>query len=240
MTVEQIIDITATAATQSQLQTRQTVARMLTEDTVSGDQVTCNGTAVACTETALAEAEGLAYQLEEDVLQGLAGLDSLLQLLQTAPGRKSVLLLSGGMPVSDRSGGRPKISTELKQLGERATYANAIIHTVYFDQEVNSAFGADARKPRAASARTRGIYTRALAEFSEPSGGVLLDVSTGVGESEIDRLLNQISTYYVLGVEPEDRDRDGRPHRLGVKVAQRNVQVRNRQLVIVPRPQPQK
>lgn len=240
LTVEQIIDITATAATQSQLQTRQTVANMMSEESVSGDQVTCGGNVVLCTEAILAEADSLSHGLEEDVLQGLAGLDSLLQLLQDVPGRKTVLLLSGGMPVSDRSGGRPKVSTEVKRLGERATYANAIIHSVYFDQEVNAAFAADSRKPRAASTRTRGIYTRALAEFSEPSGGLLLDVSTGVGESEIDRLLGQISTYYVLGVEPDDRDRDGRPHRLGVKVAQRNVQVRNRQLVVVPRAQPQK
>jgi len=241
LTVEQVIDITATAATQSQLQTRQTITQMLSEESSSGEQLPCDsGNRVLCTEAALSEAESVAYRLEEDVLQGLAGLDSLLQLLQDQPGRKTVLLLSGGMPISDRSGGRPRLTTEVQRLGERATYANAIIHTLYFDQEINAAFGADSRKPRAASARTNGIYTRALAEFTGPSGGVLVDVSTGAGENEVDRLLSQMSTYYVLGVEPEDRDRDGRPHRLGVKVSQRNVTVRNRQLVIVPRPQPQK
>jgi hypothetical protein len=121
----------------------------------------------------------------------------------------------------------------VRRLGEQATYANATIHALYFDQDVNAAFAAESRKPRASSGRTRGIYTRALAEFSEPSGGTLLDVSTGAGESEIDRLLTRISTYYILGVEPEDRDRDGRPHRLGVKVLERDVRVSSRQLVIV-------
>jgi VWFA-related protein len=236
MSIEQVIDITATVSAQSILSSRRSVGEMFAEESVSGDQISCQGPTALCTESAIAEAETLAYRFEEEMLQGLGRLDSLLRLLQSWPGRKTVLLLSGGMPVSDRSSGRPRLTTEVKQLGEQATYANATIHTLYFDQELNASFSLETRKPRASSARTRGIYTRALAEFSEPSGGTLLGVSTGAGESEIDRLLTQMSSYYVLGVEPEDRDRDGRPHRLSVKVSERGARVRHRQLVLVPRP----
>jgi hypothetical protein len=197
----------------------------------------CGGSTVACTEAALNEAESLAYQLEEDVLKGLQSLDSLLRLLQAAPGRKTVLLLSGGMPASDRNAGRPKVSNEVKRLGEQATYANATIHSLYFDQQLNEAFSAEARQARTTTARTRGIYSRVLAEFSQPSGGLLRDVLSATGADEIDQLLGQISTYYVLGVEPDARDRDGRPHRLSVRVGQRDVQIRHRQLVVVPRVQ---
>ena len=70
-----------------------------------------------------------------------------------------------------------------------------------------------------------------------PAGLAYIEISTGAGETEVDRLLSQISSYYVLGVEPEDRDRDGRPHRLEVKAGARNVQVKSRQLVVVPRRQ---
>lgn len=236
MTVEQIIDITATAANQSLTASRRTVGQMFTGQTASGDQMDCSGSTVSCTESALSEAQGLANVLEEEVLRGLAGLDSLLRLLQSSPGRKTVLLLSGGMPVSDRGGGRPNVADDVKRLGEQATYANATIHAVYFDPNVNNSFSVESRKPRGSSGRTRVIYTRALAEFSEPSGGTLLEVSTGAGEAEIDRLVAQTSTYYILGVEPDERDRDGRPHRLQVKVGQRGVNVHSRQLVLVPRP----
>jgi VWFA-related protein len=236
MTVEQIIDITATAANQSLTASRRTIGQMFTEGTASGEQMDCSGTTVACTETALSEAQGLASALEEEVLQGLTGLDSLLRLLQSFPGRKTVLLLSGGMPVSDRGGGRPNLADDVKALGEQATYANATINTLYFDPNLNTSFSVESRRPRMSSGRTRVIYTRALAEFSEPSGGRLVEVSTGAGEVEIDRLLAQSSTYYVLGVEPDARDRDGRPHRIQVKVGQRGVSVLSRQLVVVPRP----
>ncbi|MEO7190289.1 MAG: VWA domain-containing protein [Vicinamibacterales bacterium] len=234
MTVEQVIDITATAATQSMMASRRSIGQMMQDDKAAGDQIDCSGPANACTEAALNEAESLANTLEEEVMDGLNGLNSLLRLLQASPGRKTVLLLSGGMPVSDRSGGRPNLGTEVKRLGEEATYANATIHALYFDQDLNASFTAGTRKPRSSTGRTRGIYTRALAEFSEPSGGTLSEVSTGAGEQEIDRLLAQTATYYVLGVEPDARDRDGRPHRLGVKVRQRDATIRSRELVVVP------
>jgi VWFA-related protein len=238
MTVEQVIDITAAAASLSLLDSRRTVGQMFSDQTVSDDQMDCAGIIATCTESALSDAQAWAHALEEEVIQGLAGLDSLLRLLQGFPGRKTVLLLSGGMPVSDRLNGRPALGTEVKRLGEQAAYANATIHTLYFDSSLNASFSAESRSPRGDSGRHRVIYTRALAEFSEPSGGTLTEVSTGAGEAEIDRLVAQASTYYILGIEPDARDRDGRPHRLQVKVARRDVNIRSRQLVIIPRAGP--
>jgi VWFA-related protein len=238
MSVEQVIDITAAAANQSLTASRRTVSQMFSEENASGSQMECAASTVACTESALSEADGRANALQEEVMQGIAGLDSLLRLLQAFPGRKTVLLLSGGMPVSDRGGGKPSVAREVQQLGEQATYANATIHTLYFDPDLPMSFSVESRRPRSSSGRSRVIYTRALAEFSEPSGGTLVEVSTGAGEVEIDKLINLTSTYYVLGVEPDDRDRDGRPHRLRVQVTHRGAQVRNRQLVIVPKTGP--
>ena len=178
----------------------------------------------------------LATSIEEEVFRGIQGLDKLLRRLRETPVRKTVFLFSGGMPVADRAGGRPTIGREVRLLGEQAAYANATIHTVYFDTNMLNEFSVDSRRPKSSGGRTRVINTRALAEFTEPSGGALIEVGLGPGDSQIDKLVGQISTYYVLGVEPELRDRDGRPHRLDVKVEAKNVQLRSRELVIVPRP----
>lgn len=235
LSLEEVIDYTALAATNSLLESRRQASQKLQELDVNGDKMTCGANVTLCTETALLEAEAQAHRLEEDVLRGLSGLDALLRLLQGMPGRKTVLLLSGGMPISDRTDGRPRVGTEIKRLGDQAAYANATIHSLFFDQEIDAAFAAESRKTRVSTSRTRAIYTRALAEFSHPSGGSVRDVSTGAGEDEVDRLLKQLSSYYLLGVEPEDRDRDGRPHRLEVKVPGQKINIRSRQLVIVPK-----
>jgi VWFA-related protein len=234
LSVEQIIDISTAMNTQSTLQARALVSSMFNQQG-AGEPLDCDGNAALCVETAMNETEGMANTLEEEVLQGIAALEELLRQLQKSPGRKTVLLLSSGMPVSDRSAGRPNLGNEVKRLGEQATYANATIHTLFFDPAVNGSFSTEGRRPRETSGRTRAIYTRALVEFSEPSGGSLIGVTSSAGDSEIDRLVSQISTYYVLGVEPDPGDRDGRPHRLSVRVGQRDATVRNRQLVLVPR-----
>lgn len=234
LSVEQIIDISTAMNTQSTVAARAAITRMFNQQGTN-EPLDCDGNAALCVETAMNETEGIANALEEEVLQGIAGLEELLRQLQKSPGRKTVLLLSSGMPVSDRSAGRPNLGNEVKRLGEQATYANATIHTLFFDPAVNSSFSTEGRRPRESSGRSRAIYTRALVEFSEPSGGSLFDVTSSAGESEIDRLISQISTYYVLGVEPDARDRDGRPHRLTVNVNRRDAHVRNRQLVVVPR-----
>jgi VWFA-related protein len=235
LSVEQIIDISTAMNTQSTLAARATVTRMLNQ-VGANEPLDCEGNTALCVETAMNETEGLAHSLEEEVLQGIAGLEELLRQLQKSPGRKTVLLLSSGMPVSDRPAGRPNLGNEVKRLGEQATYANATIHTLFFDPAVNSSFSSEARQSREMSGRTRAIYTRALVEFAEPSGGSLFEVVSSAGEAEIDRLIARLSTYYVLGVEPEARDRDGLPHRLTVKVNHRESSVKNRQLVIVPKP----
>jgi hypothetical protein len=179
-----------------------------------------------------------ALGLEQDALDGIASLGALLEQLRTTPERKTVLLLSGGMPTADNGNGRPNLGNALKTMGEQAAYANATVHVIYFDRSVDAAFSVDSRRDRTATVRTKSIDTNALGQFSQPSGGLLLTAEVGSGEKEVARIVADTSAYYVLGVEPDARDRDGRPHRVEVKTRDKGVEVRSRQFVLVPRPRP--
>lgn len=236
MPLEDIIDITAAMESQLQGALRTTVRRIVADDDFgmdAGDTLYCAGTVAACTEQTMSEAFSQAMALEQDVLRSLAGLDALLVELREVPGRKSVLLLSGGMPVSDRSGGRLTLSNEMKRLGVQVAYANATVDAIFFDPSAQDSFAATNRGAGILSSRARSIYTRALAEFAEPSGGMLLTSSAGDGSSEIDRIVERVANYYLLGVESEARDRDGRPHQIRVRVNDRDWTISHRQLVIV-------
>jgi hypothetical protein len=59
-------------------------------------------------------------------------------------------------------------------------------------------------------------------------------VPAGRGDVEFDRVLQETSAYYLLGVEPAAGDRDGRLRELKVKVAGRGLTIRNRTWVVVP------
>ena len=47
-------------------------------------------------------------------------------------------------------------------------------------------------------------------------------------------MLRETSSHYLLGVEPDDADRDGKLRELRVRVGQRGVTVRSRSWVVVP------
>jgi hypothetical protein len=83
--------------------------------------------------------------------------------------------------------------------------------------------------------RDRAVGGRALEEFSGASGGALMRVATGSGEFALDRVLRETSSHYLLGVEPDASDRDGRLRQLRVKVNRSGATVRSRLWVRVPK-----
>ena len=76
---------------------------------------------------------------------------------------------------------------------------------------------------------------RWLEQFTGAAGGALFSVQVGNAESALARIQTELSSYYLLGVEPGDEDRDGRTHQIAVKTTQPNVTIRGRRWVTVPR-----
>jgi len=190
-----------------------------------------------CSARILMDADNAAANLEARLAQGVAGLQSMLRAIALTPGRKIVVLLSGGMPVSDLPGGRPQADDLARSLGDQLAQASAAIYTLQLDATSSSAISAaQPRMSLGASDRVRQVLIngRWLEELSVASGGALLRVETDDGESALERVLRENAGYYLLGVEPGASDRDGRLRELKVKVRERGATVRHRRWVIVP------
>lgn len=187
------------------------------------------------------EAMSLAAYLEGRIYEGLTGLRSLLTLLDQTPGRKAVVLLSAGMPVSDRPGGRPDVGDLGKVLGQAAAATNTIIYALQVDRSASRQMAAETRRADrmpVATGRDSIVNGRLLSEFSAASGGALIRVLMGGGEVALGRVLRETASHYLLGVEPSQTDRDGKMHDLRVKVTRKGATVRSRSWVKIPaRPQ---
>jgi VWFA-related protein len=194
-----------------------------------------NVTDLGCVESIVNEAGALGQHLEERAIQSLQGLRDLLTALRTYPGRKTVVVVSSGIAVSDRPGGRIDIGDQAKALGEGAAHANATIYAVHIDAGLSKSYSAQSRRARDAGSleRERRLSARLLEQFADASGGTVVPVLAGSGDIALDRVLRETSSYYLLGVEPADMDRDGRAHRLTVKIGQRGALVRSRQWVVL-------
>ena len=79
--------------------------------------------------------------------------------------------------------------------------------------------------------RDRAIVDRWLDVVSGKAGGTLIPVLLDNGKVACDRILSEMSAYYLLGGEPVASDRDGRAHELGVLVAESGLNVRARRWV---------
>ena len=189
-----------------------------------------------CPARILLDAGQAASLLESRVQQSLDGLSQLLTYLREIPGRKTVVLLSGGLAVSDVPGGRPQGDDLASSLGRELAQANAAIYTLHLDIGRRSATSAvNTRMTLGDSAREASITGRWLEQFSGASGGSLLRVEADDGATALERVLRETSAHYLLGVEPAPSDRDGALRALAVKVRPRGVTVRHCNWVIVPR-----
>lgn len=197
----------------------------------------CGTIESACAEMIYTEANTMAFYLEGRATEGLNGLRSLIQLLHEQPGRKTVVLFSAGIPVTDRPGGRPEVGELAKLLGQDAAATNTSIYTLHIDNREFRSMAAESRRlPAGPASRSRdmAVTGRLLEEFSGASGGALIRVLLGGGEFALDRVFRETSSHYLLGVEPERSDRDGKLRELRVRVDQPNVTVRSRSWVVVP------
>jgi VWFA-related protein len=237
----EIVDITAqsVAASASSVAARGRAtldaASALTDPAVVVQQRECP-TDPECVSRIFSEASALALHLEGQAAISLGGLEQVIRALGVLPGQKAVVLLSAGVLVSDRPGGRPDVGDVARPMGQMAAEAGVSVYTVHVDPSFSGLYSATKRRSSGDERdRDRGMLGQWLEAFSAAAGGTLIHVPVGGGEFAFDRILRETSAQYLLGVEPDQADRDGRARQLRVTVGARGVTVRSRQWVVVPR-----
>jgi VWFA-related protein len=181
------------------------------------------------------EAMSLAAMFEMKIAQSLGGLRGLISGLAAIPGRKTLVLVSGGLLASDRADGRLSARSEMTAIGREAAASNTTVYALHMDTSFLDAFAADGKVTQTLF-RDSSMFATGLEMVAGAAGGDVLRVQAGTPDSAFARILRETSAHYLLGVEVADPDRDGRAHAIRVQVKRRGVTVRSRSSVIVPRP----
>jgi VWFA-related protein len=191
-----------------------------------------------CRHRLITDITGTALYYEGQATASLGMLRSLVSEMAGFTGRKTLVLISGGMIASDAPGGRPDLSELGIRVGKDAALANTAIYTLFIDSSFIERFSSQTRlgdKSLDNWTRDSSLLGRWLEQFSGAAGGALFNVQVGNAESALARIHTELGSYYLLGVEPADEDRDGRTHEITVKTTQPNVTIRGRRWVMVPR-----
>jgi VWFA-related protein len=166
------------------------------------------------------EALTIATHIRQLTAQSVAGLGALLRSLRDVEGSKSMIVLSQGLMID----GSQADATALATL---AAEARVNVNVLMFATQLGSA--SESRISETAS-QDRDLREAGLEAFAARSRGTLFRVVTNPLYI-FERLRHEISSHYMLGVEPTERDRDGRPHQIRVEVGRKGVEVRARRQV---------
>lgn len=167
--------------------------------------------------------------------QTLGVVQRSLEALAGARGRKSLVLVSGGLVQDARLRG-------FRQVVNASRRANTAVY--FLDARglvaVTSGMQADVAQPLDIIDRSTGGGLDETRDASEGSAGLALDTGGFVLANQNDlgaglaRIGREARSYYLLGYTPTSRAADGRFHRISVKVARENVTVRARRGYFAP------
>jgi VWFA-related protein len=176
----------------------------------------------ACRARLAGEAPQVLLLYRERSLMSQRALGAVFAGLRSIEGPKTVILVSEGLGTES--------SREARELAYAAAEAQATLFVVLVDTS-----GPDAahQKTAFATSEDRRIETDGLYELAALARGMVLR-TTGAAESAFQRIEREMMGYYVLGVEPEPQDRDGRRREVAVSVRRAGVTVRSRGVIAVP------
>ena len=174
-----------------------------------------------CAQAIQFEAHEAALNVKQGADQTIRGLRDLLIALKGIEGSKTLILMSEGFIMDSTS-------ADVIELGSLAAAARTSLYALQLDNQMFDI--TDARMPMASgadrSARSLGLETLAGA-----SRGTLFKI-TGSESAVFDRIEAELAGYYLLGVESDTRDSDGRSHPVRVDVPRRGALVRARRQIL--------
>jgi len=186
----------------------------------------------ACAQAVIDEAKELGSQLEFRAAQSIGGLLALVEAVGKVPGRKNLVIVSAGIPASTRPGGRPDVNSAIANVASRAEAANVNLYVLYMDVHFLGQFSGSRANFKIFD--DIELFGRGLGMFAGAAGGAFYQVEVGA-DRIVDRLVKETTAYYLIGVTPTDKDRDGKEHFISVKVKKSGATVHNRRTVIIPK-----
>jgi VWFA-related protein len=181
----------------------------------------------------------IAAAYESLTAASIKALRLLLAALHQDPTRKTVVVISGGLLASDRTGGRPDVGYIVELLAAEAASVRANLYVLHVDSSFLQTFsvnnsGRTASGVARSSLRESSALAAGLDRLAGATGGTLVRVEPGGETRAFQRILRETSAYYLLAVDPVDEDRDGRMHYISVKTSVKGAEVRARRTVIIP------
>jgi VWFA-related protein len=186
----------------------------------------------ACIRRVDGAAPQMVSQLAIQARRSIAGLQSAVDGLGGIAGPKTLVIISAGLI----PWGSPRLDVraEIQAVADTAASANTRVYVLHVSKRVLDSFSAERMMAPHDAFQDEATMASGLEMLAGMSAGTLFTVVAGA-DAAFDRVARETSAAYVLGFEPEPADRDGKSHRIQVRVRVPNTIVRSRASFSVPK-----
>lgn len=150
------------------------------------------------------------------------------------PGRKTLIVISAGLPMNNRPGGRPNLDAETTNIARRAAAANLNLYVFYLNVHFLRYFSPAYGKRNYSIFEDINTFATGLEKFADTAGGAFFQVEVD-SDPFVERALRETTATYLLAVQVEPAEHDGKEHFIRVTTKQRGATVRYRRIVMIPR-----
>jgi VWFA-related protein len=187
------------------------------------------GTAPGCPPRVMMQVRQMQLQAHIRGQRSLDAMAGLAEGLVSVEGPKTVLLISGGVPMPDLHA-----LNAFDRIEAAFAAAQVSFYTLYLER---STFGQVRNRPSPTAVEDDLLEREGIENATSVTGGTLM-LGIGTLDQYFDRVVTELSGSYLLGVEVAPTDRDGRTHQVDVKVSRRGVDVRARKRYVIDEPRP--
>jgi VWFA-related protein len=177
----------------------------------------------ACPEQVEQEARATSQHARTLARISLSAIEALIANLKTIEGPKTVVLLSEGMVVDPRL-------VDVTDLAAAAKDARVTIYVLHMDVPM---FEASQDRVSPSLMRDLSMLGDGLGRVAGATRGAVFRL-VGSDSRPFEKIATEISGYYLLGFEAIDSDRDGRVHRVEVRLARGGGELRARSAFRMP------
>jgi VWFA-related protein len=174
-------------------------------------------------------------QLEAQARRSVNGLQSAVDTIGGIRGPKTLVVVSAGLI----PWGSPHLDVraEIEAVAYTASLSNTRLYVLHVSTRMLEAYSAERMMAPETAFQDETALASGLQMLAGMSAGMLFTVTVGA-DFAFDRVAKETSAAYVLGFEPEAADRDGKSHRIQVRVRVPDATVRSRASFMVPRAAP--
>lgn len=155
-----------------------------------------------------------------------------MRLLAAVPGPKTVVLISAGLIAGEHASALGTLN-EVKAIAEMSALAQTTLYVIFVESSFFDANSLERQRMSGFAIGESDVRQAGLQHLAALTGGPVFRLGAG-SSTAFARVAQELSGYYLLGVESQPGDRDGQVHPIKVRVTRAGVTVRAREQVFVP------